>query len=250
MKPIAKFCTRCGQSREGVKCPKCGTLNSRNFCRKCNAPLTPGGMKALEEAKNDPKFRAIQTKARELAELHARIEQLDTSSEPGLSAEDRALLDEYADLLSSLGSAKPFTPESKPRTQSQPKPLTQTPTVSEQKPAWELNIISMDELMKAYREKTEEMNQALAELAPPPDYTPEQQRDYYSARKIATLETDIDLSGYNSSMWKCNFCGCLHTTPSDCMRPELGGTWLYVTPEEYIEKNPQVKKYTGKLNIS
>lgn len=250
MKPNAKFCTRCGQSREGVTCPECGTLNSRNFCRKCNAPLTPGGMKAMEDAKNDPKFLAIQAKARELAEIHARIKELDGSSTPGLSADDRALLDEYADLLSALGTVTPFTPEPKPRTQSKPKPLTQSTAESEQKPAWELNIMSLDELMKAYTEKVDQMNQALAEMAPPPEYSPEQQRDYYAARKIATIETEIDMSGYNSTMWKCNFCGCLHTTPSDCMRPELGGTWLYITPEEYIDKNPQVKKYTGKLNIS
>lgn len=244
MKPNAKFCTRCGQSREGVKCPECGTLNSRNFCRKCNTPLTPMALKAFEAAKNDPAFKAVQAKARELAEIHARIEELDASSSPGLTADDHALLDEYADLLSSLGTVTPLTPEPKPRTQSQSKPLTQSAEVNEQKPAWELNIMSLDELMKAYQDKVAEMNQALSEMVPPPEYTPEQQRDYYSARKVInkeyTYHKHVDMSGYQPTVWCCNYCGCLHNCPSECAEPQLGGTWIYVSPEEYIEQNAKV----------
>lgn len=74
IKPNAKFCTVCGQPREGVKCPQCGTLNSRNFCRRCNIPLTPNGLKFREEALTDPKFKAIEARAEELAALHRRIE--------------------------------------------------------------------------------------------------------------------------------------------------------------------------------
>ena len=245
VKPNAKFCTRCGQSREGVRCPECGTLNPRNFCRKCNAPLTPMAIKAKEEANNDPKFKTLQKRAEELAALHARIEELNAGSSPGLSDEDRALLNEYADILSSL------SPGGSPIKSSEPKNVQpQEKQAEAQQYGWDFNIMSLDDLMKAYHEKVDEMNRALAEMAPPPDYTPEQQRDYYAARKIASLEAEIDLPEYNSMLWKCNYCGCLHNAPPECCSPELGGTWIYITPEEYIARNPHLATYNYKLNIT
>lgn len=229
MKPGARFCTRCGQTREGITCPNCGTLNSRNFCRKCNMPLTPMGQKAMEAAKNDPAFKAIQAKAEELAELHLRIEELRNASPATqvheLSAEDKALLDEYADILGAIGAYKP-----------QPK---QQPLLNEtSRKQYSDTTLSLDEIMSAYREKAAEMNEALSALVPPPDFTPEQQRDYYSARKVLRQQTHADMSGYSPSLWCCNYCGCLHNCPSECAEPQLGGTWIYQTPEEYMAKNP------------
>lgn len=235
MKPTAKFCTKCGQPREGIKCPECGTLNSRNFCRKCNAPLTSMAQKAIEAAKKDPAFKIIQAKADELAELHAQIEELrnnqaaDTTP-PELTDEDKRLLDEYADILASIGATKPQKKEQKRKKEP------------EKRKQYADTTVSLDEIMKAYKEKAAEMNEALAALTPPPEYTPEQQRDYYSARKVATkvVTYDADMTGYRPSVWCCNFCGCLHNCPSDCTRPELGGTWIYTTPEEYAKQNGTV----------
>lgn len=230
MKPNAKFCTRCGQSREGIVCPECGTLNSRNFCRKCNAPLTPMAQVAVEAAKNDPAFKAIQVKAAELAELHARIEELrnaaetDEESLPQLSEADCALLDEYADILGSIGAVKP-----------KPQAVT-TPETPARRQYADITL-SMDDIMAAYRSKAAEMDAALAALTPPPDFTPEQQRDYFSARKIGKVHTEYDMSGYTPSQWVCNFCGFRHNNPSECSEPQLGGTWIYVTPEQYVQEN-------------
>ena len=241
MPPAAKFCTQCGQSREGVVCPVCGTLNARNFCRKCNAPLTPRGQLAQEAARNDPAFRALQAKAADLAALHARIEALrenggQAQGPSGLSESDRALLDEYADVLQSMGVAVPEVPA--------------VSRVEEaRRPSYDDAVVSLDELMEAYREKAAEMNAELEAMAPPPDFTPEQQRDYYAARKMATLQTEYDMSDYQSCVWQCNYCGAYHQTPSACVQPELGGTWVYITPEQYIEQNQAyiVKQQTLKI---
>lgn len=230
MKETARFCTNCGQSREGIICPECGTLNSRNFCRKCNTPLTLMAQKAVAEAKNDPKFKALQAKAEELAELHARIEELRNAADekeyevPELSAADRAMLDEYADILASIGVAKPEKKKEPKKTKPQPQ---------ETRPKYEDKAAMLDEVLKAYKEKAAEMDAALAALTPPPDYTPEQQRDYYSARKVATVVNTYDMSGYDPMMWQCNLCGALHKAPTQCAAPELGGVWIYVTPEQY-----------------
>ncbi|MDE6498384.1 MAG: zinc ribbon domain-containing protein [Muribaculaceae bacterium] len=230
MKPGAKFCTRCGQPREGAACPACGTLNARNFCRKCNAPLTPMAQKAMEAAKADPAFKAVQAKAEELAELHARIEELRNSggeSVAELSDADKALLDEYADILGSMGAYKP-----------QPRPAHTSGSQTARRQYADGCAPSLDDIMKAYKEKAAEMNAALAALVPPPDYTPEQQRDYFSARKVIKSHVHADLSEYNPSLWCCNYCGALHNNPSECAEPQLGGTWIYQSPEEYIAKNP------------
>lgn len=230
MKEKAKFCSKCGQSREGIICPECGTLNSRNFCRKCGIPLTDMAQLAMKAAKNDPAFKAIQAKADELAELHARIEAMTEggaegeANPPQLSEADRQLLDEYADILGSIGSYVP-----KPVEKSQ----SEVPTRKE----YADDVMSLDEIMAAYKEKAAEMNEALAALAPPPEFTPEQQRDYYCARKIARVDVKYDMTGYRPNLWVCNFCGYPHFNPAECSEPELGGTWIYVTPEEYIQKN-------------
>lgn len=228
MSVTARFCTHCGQPREGITCPQCGTLNSRNFCRKCNSPLTPMAQIEQERAKNDPKFKIVQAKAKELAELHRQIEQLrkgrkQEESVHHLSEEDKKMVDEYAQLLQSMGVMVSGSQGNAPQEQ-------------ETRKRYEENIMSLDEIMDAYRNKVAEMDAALSALTPPPDYTPEQQRDYYSARKIATIHTEYDMSGYRSSMWQCNLCGAIHNCPSECTRPELGGTWIYVTPEQYIEE--------------
>lgn len=234
MKETARFCTRCGQSRDGVVCPECGTLNARNFCRKCNAPLTPMALAARAAAKADPAFRAVQAKADELAELHARIEEMQAAP-PQLSEADRAMLDDYAALLDSIGTTRP-RPAHKAAEPQQRRTYADT-------------AASLDDMMKAYREKAAEMDAALAALTPPPDFTPEQQRDYFSARKIATRETTCDMSGYRPTLWQCNYCGFRHNNPSECAEPELGGTWLYITPEQYIAENPGVITTSNKLNI-
>lgn len=229
MKESARFCSHCGQSRDGIICPECGTLNSRNFCRKCNAPLTEMAQTAISGAQADPEFKVIRNKAEELRQLHLRIEELKNAANsneesPQLSAADQALLDEYAAILGAVGASHP---------EQNVQQIQETKT----RPEYADTTMSLDEMMTAYREKVEEMNAALAALTPPPDFTPEQQRDYYSARKIVTVEHEYDMSGYTPSEWVCNYCGAHHSSPSDCAEPQLGGTWIYTTPEQYIEKN-------------
>lgn len=243
MKPGAKFCTHCGQPREGVVCPVCGTLNARNFCRQCNAPLTPLARQAQTAAQADPAFRAVQDRAAELARLHARIEQLRQASPreeeaaPTLSEADRALLDEYADVLRAVGASAPAQPPAGPREDEH------------RLPRYADTSVSLDELLDAYREKAAEMDAALAALVPPPDFTPEQQRDYHAARKVATVHTAYDMSGYQPTVWQCNYCGAYHENPSACVAPQLGGRWVYITPEQYIEHNHSFIESSHTLRI-
>ena len=242
MSPAAKFCTHCGQSREGVACPVCGTLNARNFCRRCGAPVTPLGREAQAAAQADPAFRAVQDRAAELARLHTRIKELrqappQEASAPSLSEADRALLDRYADVLRAVGASVPA------------QPLAGTREQERRLPRYADTAVDLDALLDAYREKAAEMDDALARLVPPPDFTPEQQRDYYAARKVATVHTAYDMSGYQPTVWQCNYCGAYHENPSACVAPELGGRWVYVTPEQYVERSHSFIEASHTLRI-
>lgn len=225
MKAGARFCTHCGQSAQGIVCSECGTLNARNFCRRCNAPLTDMALRAVKQAASDPAFKAVEAKARELAEILTRIESIKNGT-PGaekplqLSEADQAMLNEYADLLGSIGACKPTTSDFYPAE-------THATTTFDD------TSISFDDIMAAYREKAAEMDAALAALTPPAEFSPEQQRDYYSARQVVSCAQQIDLEGYQPIMWQCNLCGVLHNNPSQCSAPELGGNWIHISPEEF-----------------
>ncbi|MDE6556697.1 MAG: hypothetical protein K2K55_07015, partial [Duncaniella sp.] len=185
------------------------------------SPLTLMASKAIEASSKDPAFRKIEEKAIQLAELHRQIidfEPDSTDNPPGLSRDDLALLDQYADILNSIGSLSPSVDAG-----AQQSNATENP----QRKQFQFRPQSLDDLISAYREKAEEMNRALASLTPPPDFTPEEQRNYFSARKVMTAETDM--------RWKCNLCGALHMNPTDCARPELGGEWIVVSQTFKIE---------------
>lgn len=161
-------------------------------------------------------------KAAELESLRRQIEEARNAAheEPGLTDEDKALLDRYNTLFNSMGIPEPV----------------QSPAPVGSRKKYQVENLNLDEIMAAYREKAAEMDAALAALTAPPDFTPEQQRDYYSARKIATVEMEYDMSGYHPMMWRCNVCSALHPCPSDCVSPELGGQWIYLTPEQYNDE--------------
>lgn len=184
-------------------------------------PLTPRALKAIEAAKNDPKFKVIEKKAEELAELQSLIEDIqkevtETQSTPQLSEEDQQLINEYSSLLECIGIENPLVKHEAKQEVNRHK-------------TYVAKGMSFEDIMKAYKEKAAEMDEALSALVPPPDFTPEEQRDYFSARKIAKLEQPVPM------LWKCNLCGCLHPCPSECAEPQLGGVWVMVSLEEFRE---------------
>lgn len=70
---------------------------------------------------------------------------------------------------------------------------------------------------------TTDINALLEQMLPPAGSTPQEQRNYYSARKVA-VETRTLTS--RRVGWVCNYCGCTHPNPADCCKPFLGGKWV------------------------
>lgn len=91
-----------------------------------------------------------------------------------------------------------------------------------------------EEIKKKIKIRIQNVNDMLANMLPPAGSTPQEQRNYYAAHKIAVIST---AKTRVKSGWVCNFCGCTHNQPSECTRPELGGKWLYteetITVKDY-----------------
>ena len=199
MSPTDTVCDECGMPANGVKCPNCGTLNVRSFCRHCNTPLTKAALRAVEKAKQDPKVKKVAELLDRAIELEAQLKG--TKVEPG-EGELR--------LMEILEGKVEFT------------------QVEQDKTA----------VMEEYKRVVKDINQLFEEMLPPAGSTPQEQYNYYSARKVA-VESVHHVEENIKTGWVCNYCGCFHHKPSECCEPWHGGTWIYET----IEREEVVTDY-------
>ena len=198
MSPSDIVCEECGMPAEGVKCPQCGTLNVRSFCRKCNNPLTKAAIRAIEKAKKDPKVQKVAALMDRVAELEALLRNDESNPTEG---EQR---------LQEILSGKVEVAQ----------------------------VVNQNEVREEYERVVKDINQLFEEMLPPVGSTPQEQYNYFSARKVAvdtirTVKMPVKIG------WVCNFCGCFHEKPSDCCEPWRGGKWIY----ENVEKEVVVKEY-------
>lgn len=228
-RPIAPYCTfcgtempageescpECGMSRHGVVCPRCGTLNARSYCRKCNEPLTPAAKKEFERAKKDPVYLKAAELAVRLAELQQTIEHApEQASAPAKELPPDILrLKEMLAAVKSAGNTPAGTASIAPATTAAPVKAKTTPGQK-----------SMKELQAEYARMKAELNATLEQMVPPAGSTPQEQRNYYSARMISVIQK---VKSSNPVAWICNYCGCRHNKPSECCEPWHGGTWIF-----------------------
>ena len=71
---------------------------------------------------------------------------------------------------------------------------------------------------------TSDLNALMEQMLPPAGSTPQEQRNYYSARKVAVETRTVTKHKVG---WVCNYCGATHANPSECCKPFLGGKWVY-----------------------
>lgn len=212
------FCPECGSARGGITCPSCGTLSHRSFCSHCNTPLNELAREAVRQAKADPAFRRAEQLAAEMAELEKQIlnagvpqARLDTA----FSDSARQAAGRYAQLFSGVESLK--VPDA-PKTQTAPHGRVLTGDV-------------LQAAINAYKEKAAELQRAIGSMLPPPSATPEEKRNFFCARKVMTVEMKA-----TKQEWVCNYCGFHHNQPSECVEPELGGTWIFVNQPTPVAK--------------
>ncbi len=199
-------CPHCGNPSDGLECPECGTINFRNFCRKCGAALNSRAQYAVARYREAPEYKKAEAIAQELEQLDKVIKEKSNGRN-------------FAEVLHATAQAT--APKVKPA------PETRKKT--------NFNVLTLDEAEKMYEEKQAEMEAVLDSIVPPPDMTPEEQRDFCSARKIVVKYTTVIKKTVNKA-WICNYCGFRHNSPSECAEPWHGGTWITDEVTQTIEE--------------
>ena len=220
MTPNETVCEECGMPASGVKCPRCGALNVRSFCRHCNMPLTKAAERAIEKAKRDPKVQKAAALMDKAAELEEKMERL-KAGQPSQATREVTEAE--------LALMQLFEMKNEAAT-------LQTNESSE----------SLEAVQQEYQQVVKDINAVLEEMAPPNGSTPQEQFAYYSAQKVAVEATRKVVRKSTKrvrSGWVCNYCGCHHNQPSECVEPWHGGTWLYRDVTVYEETTETYTTY-------
>ena len=82
--------------------------------------------------------------------------------------------------------------------------------------------------------KLAKLNDALKRMQPPANLTPQMERNFFSARDVMHRQKVKRIQEVPLG-WVCNYCGCLHGCPEQCVSPELGGEWIVGSVETIDE---------------
>ena len=228
-----RFCAECGNPREGIRCPRCGAHNQRSFCRVCSQPLNGMAMKMLERVKDDPRVIEAHRLALELAELENQLADAGLTDIDGdaqvinpddnaisLTDEEQRTLADYDSLMSMAGNTPADSVCGDNNSNS-----NGSFAVKERR-RFNVSSSSAADAIAAYRLKAREMQAALDAIVPDESMDAEEQRNFFTACHIVVM-TEVTTRSRVKDGWICNWCGCHHSTPSECYRPELGGKWIY-----------------------
>lgn len=230
MSPDDIDCPECGMPSDGVVCTQCGTLNFRSFCRKCSSPLSRAARKSVEKAKADPKVQEAVRLMKRLAELEAELDNSD-DDEDSMAHEPTEKELRLRELMGKIG----FTPVS----------VDKPPTLQA---ASKEPSRSREALKTEYQRMVEEANRVLEQMVPPAGSTPQEQRNYSTARKVAVMEiykesVNVDYVVKVERMgWICNRCQVFHSCPEECAVKEYGGHWVTKTIDVWKTKTEEIEK--------
>lgn len=213
------FCGECGGNSKGTPCPMCGTLSFRSFCPNCCSPVDELGKAELENAKNDPLFQRICSLAEKIIEASDPDTPISCNGQP-LSPEIVSLLERYRAMQTgTVNDNSNYSSNCVDIACQGQKMDTRNNGIQLSDSGSDIQDISS---------AIAELNALMKSMIPDPGLTPQMQRNYYSARKVAVYTKNIVRKPVG---WVCNLCGCHHGSPSECARPELGGTWIYEDKE-------------------
>lgn len=229
MSPDDVDCPECGMPAEGIICPDCNIRNYRPFCRQCGKPLSRAARRAVDKAKQDPKVQEAARILKHIAELKAELEDegSEKDAEPQGATEGELRLKE---LMAKVG----FTP-------------AETPKAVVHKEGR-----SRAEILAEYQKAVDEANKLMEEMLPPAGSTPQEQRNFYTARKVAVMEI-VEEKWFGIPIeetmgWECNKCHVLHRNPSECAVREFGGKWITCTNTKVVpEGTPGAQEYTERI---
>ena len=236
MKPDDIDCPECGMPAEGVMCPHCHIRNHRPFCGQCGQPLSRAARVAVDRAKRDPKVHEAARLLVRIAELKAELDADGAGEDEGPREPTEGEL-RLRELMADVG----FTTAEAPKAE-QPNPAAGT--TADPGPAASKAKRTRAEILAEYEKAVEDANKAMEEMLPPAGCTPQEQRNYYTARKVAVMETVQEswrgVPVKDSMAWECNYCHVLHNNPHECAKPYLGGKWVPCTVCNVVQSGGQI----------
>jgi len=235
----AAFCEECGNPRDGIVCPGCGSLSIFDFCTKCGKPLTEGAAKAIALAKSDPDAKAFVESIQETVNINSEIEEL------------TALLNEIPIAPPSATPAKPQERKMGRFSDSKMAAILQTDQnmdgavkrrADEQRKADEHAKTQADAAQQAETERLQRVHDKKVKEAQARLEALEKERQKAlaaAAEARARLKSKIfpsnqDARSFHNAMrpvnprgWLCNYADVLHEAgPNDCHCPSQGGEWI------------------------
>lgn len=224
-----------------IKPDMCGVCGAEmepedRFCAECGSPRgaqpqaqAAPAQQTLQKAQDDPKYQRVLELYRQVAELQQKIqasatwvedfhydfedEDFDEEEPLELSEQDKALLNEYESLLNMLQGGVPEAQKPEPAAPKKERP--KRPRIH-----LEVDLDKMQELIDGYKQKVQELNEALEDMAPDPGMPPQMQHDYYAERPLPD----------KNFQFICNKCGNRHANPADCPMGGGGGKWFFDNP--------------------
>ena len=224
-----------------LKCPHCGAALDRpdyeicpvcggklvDYCTFCGAPMSPSDIDCPECGMPADGVECPAPKVLETARLLVKIAQLEAELETAGTPEDGTPEEptEAEIRLKALMAKVGFTAAEKPKVTSR--------KVGR----------SREEIMAEYTQAIEDANKVMEEMLPPVGMTPQEQRNYYTARKVAVMEVMEErwwgIKVTETMGWVCNKCQVLHKDPSECCVAEFGGEWVTCDTMHVVEEGTE-----------
>jgi chemotaxis protein histidine kinase CheA len=238
--PGATFCPVCGNGRDGITCPDCGTLSIFDFCPKCGKALSDFACQALEAAKNDPDARVLVESAQKTAEISAELAEI-AKTEAALAAEPinqlpeipppappkRSLRDSFftAEQLNAIGisgrqadaaAEKKRAEEEAARIAAEKARREEALRRQREREAAEAALAAKKAAaLRKQQEEAAALRAAIEKVRNKTFADPQKARRFHNAMRPP-----------NSQGWRCNAYGCVHSDPNDCACPQGGGMWI------------------------
>ncbi len=227
----ASFCPECGNDKNGIVCPSCGTKSIFDFCSKCNKPLTEYARSAAVAAQKDPEaknfietVRESISLERELSEIERLIEEAGKNKEgqsPSIAAVSPVKPSFFSDaqIKEILGSEKTIAKAEKIKEEeaARNEQLEEQRIRAVKDAEFDALMMKKAELEKKKSAAEKAANEAMLKFRNKKFTTQQEARRYHMAMKPP------EVTG-----WLCNFTNTVHLCPEGpnaCDEPKLGGYW-------------------------
>lgn len=185
------FCPECGNSRGGIECPVCHTINEFAFCKQCGSAITEEAKQLMRSLKETPEFQELMAVSDELNRLDKCL--------PYTSVADKRREEINQQLRARVFEL-----------------LKKDGANNEMKSEAGSERMTAEELTRKKAEKMDLLTALLEKFAVTPTPSPAIARNYAMASKPKGVRL----------AWVCNYKHAMHSSPCGCAKPHLGGKWV------------------------